>query len=309
MSIYGLRDSALNRERNISHVLLGMSLLLHEVQRVVQEEFEWEAPVFRRAVVTADDKRFITRECATVSPFDPENRRQGMLRRITAGDGVCEKWTCRYGSVVLFLESEEQRAEIPLGLWARILRLYAIPGGALFRVFFMGLRHLRQFPSRHEPITAIHINGGYTYPCRHDTIVIYRAEDATRVLLHELQHSTCLDHEHDGTDHVEAETEAWAELWHVALLSQGKPQLFHRLLQLQSDWIQDQNERVRDHMKDPYSMEFPWRYTIGKENVWRRWGILRPFRGTVRVGRSLRLTCVPSDALQRTFGVIGSTVL
>ena len=285
-----------------------MSLLLHEVQRVVLEEFELEAPMFRREDVTTDDMRFMTRECATASPFDPENRRQDMLRRITTGNGVCEKWTCRYGSVILFLESKMQRAEIPLTLWARILRLYAIPGGALFRVFFMGLRHLRQFPSRHEPVTPIHINGGYTYPCRHDTIVIYRAEDATRVLLHELQHSTCLDHD-DGTDLVEAETEAWAELWHVAILSQGKPQLFHRLLQLQSDWIQDQNERVRDHMKDPTSMEFPWRYTIGKENVWRRWGILRPFRGTVRVGRSLRLTCPPSDAIQRTFGVLGSTVL
>jgi hypothetical protein len=286
-----------------------MSLLLHEVQLVAQEEFQLDPPVFRKSAVTADDRRFITRECATVSPFDPENRRQRMLRHVTEGGGVCEKWTCRYGSVILLLESEEQRAEIPLELWARILRLYAIPGTALFRVFLFGLRHLRQFPSRHEAIKAIHINGGYTYPCRHDTIVIHRLEDATRVLLHELQHSTCLDHEEDGTDLVEAETEAWAELWHVALLSQGKPHLFHRLLQLQSDWIQDQNERVRDHMKDPQSMEFPWRYTIGKENVWRRWGILRPFRGTVRVGQSLRLTCVPSDALQRTFGVLGSTAL
>jgi len=287
-----------------------MSLLLHEVQLVAQEDFEGEPPVFRRGVMTAEDQHFIARECSTASPFDPENRRQSMLRRVTAGEGVCEKWTCRYGSVILFLESEEQRAEIPLGLWGRILRLYAIPGTRAFRVFFFGLRHLRQFPPRHAAVEAIHINGGYTYSCRHDTIVIHRMEDATRVLLHELQHSTCLDHEEDGTDRIEAETEAWAELWYVALLSQGKPHLFHRLLQLQSDWIQAQNERVRRHMKDPHSMEFPWRYTIGKENVWRRWGILRPFRGTVRVGSSLRLTCPPSDALQRTFGVpSGSTAL
>ena len=280
-----------------------MSLLLHEVQLVAQEEFQQEPPVLHKRHMTEDDWRFINKECATASPFDPENSRQFMLRRVTAGTGVCEKWSCAYGSVILFLESKEQQAEIPLDLWARILRLYAVPGGALFRIFFFGLRNLRQFPSRHEAIKAIHINGGYTYPCRHDTIVIYRLEDATRVLLHELQHSTCLDHKEDGTDLVEAETEAWAELWHVALLSQGKPHLFHRLLQLQSDWIQDQNKRVRMHMKDPTSMEFPWRYTIGKEHVWRRWGILLPFRGTVRAGRSLRLTCVPSDALQRTFGV------
>ena len=56
-----------------------MSLLLHEVQRVVLEEFELEAPMFRREDVTADDMRFMTRECATASPFDPENRRQDML--------------------------------------------------------------------------------------------------------------------------------------------------------------------------------------------------------------------------------------
>jgi hypothetical protein len=154
MSIYGSHDSALNRRKNISHPLLGMSLLLHEVQLVVQEEFELEPPVFRKGIVTADDKRFMAQECETASPFDPENRRQGMLRHVTAGGGVCEKWTCRYGSVILLLESKEQRAEIPLGLWARILRLYAIPGTALFRVFLFGLRHPRQFPPRHEAIKA-----------------------------------------------------------------------------------------------------------------------------------------------------------
>lgn len=281
-----------------------MSHLLHEVLRVAYEEFQHEPPVLRKTRPTEADWTFITRECATASPFDPTHCRQEMLRRVMDGHGICETWTSAHGSFVLFLESETQRQEIPLALWARILRLYSIPGTPPFRIFFLGLRHRRVFPSsRQEHIQPIHINGGYTYSCRHDTIVIYRMEDATRVLLHELQHSTCLDHEKDGTDRIEAETEAWAELWHVALLSQGKSHLFHRLLQLQSDWIQGQNARVQMHMKDPTSMEFPWRYTIGKENVWRRWGILRPFHGMVRVGSSLRLTCVPSDALKRTFGI------
>jgi hypothetical protein len=32
-----------------------------------------------------------------------------------------------------------------------------------------------------------------------------------------------------------------------------------------------QNEEVKKHMSNPSSREFPWRYTLGKEEVWRRW--------------------------------------
>ena len=37
---------------------------------------------------------------------------------------------------------------------------------------------------------------------------IYKAEDATRVLIHELMHSSCADNHENGIDIVEAETEA-----------------------------------------------------------------------------------------------------
>ena len=114
---------------------------------------------------------------------------------------------------------------------------------------------------------------------------MYRAEDATRVLIHELQHSCCLDHPEQGVDQVEAETEAWAELLYVALLSEGDPETFSQFLSRQSTWMVTQNDEVKKHMKSATSkgpmikgseMEFPWRYTLGKEEVWRRWGLLSP---------------------------------
>jgi hypothetical protein len=153
-----------------------------------------------------------------------------------------------------------------------------------------------------EEIKPQHINGGYTYHCNRETIMIYRAEDATRVLLHELMHSCCLDKMERGIDQVEAETEAWAELLYIGFLSQGKAQLFRLLHQRQSDWMRVQDQAVKAHMKKP--RDFPWRYTMGKEEVWQRWGILLPISAYEKEAQmSLRLTAPPSDMIKRRFHV------
>jgi len=122
---------------------------------------------------------------------------------------------------------------------------------------------------------------------------------------------------------VEAETEAWAELFYIVILSQGKKYMFKDLIQRQSEWMIKQNRKVRKHMKNPDSpilvekgqpdgMEFPWRYTIGKEEVWERWGILRrdEMKPVINVGNSLRLTYPPTATLKDRFKVIReSTIL
>jgi hypothetical protein len=137
-----------------------------------------------------------------------------------------------------------------------------------------------------------------------ETIVIYRAEDATRVLLHELQHASCLDHKEHGTDLVEAETEAWAELLYAGILSQGKKPLFYELVRKQADWMQAQNAVVKRHIH--HERQFPWRYTVGKEEVWRRWGLIQSVHSHSHPSKpmySLRLTPPPSTALKRAFGI------
>jgi hypothetical protein len=267
--------------------------LLNITLDIVQNEFKKEEPQWFQCEWNDSDAKFLHEECNKDSEFDPTNVRKSLIKNIN-NSTVLE---CAYGKIHVIYDNPLQKYDIPWGLWGRILRLYS--HRKPFKIFFLAGTNTRQFPDGDSPITPYNINGGYTYPCNHETIVIYRAEDATRVLIHELQHSCCLDNQALGIDRVEAETEAWAELIYCALLSRGVHNMFHKLLQKQSTWIQCQNNRVRNHLKSP--MGFPWRYTIGKEEVWRRWNILQPLRKLMYP--TLRLTYPPSNDMKTFFKV------
>jgi hypothetical protein len=289
-----------------------MSILVNTLLDRVQKEFSLPEVVWENTDISRKDLRFLGEECNKDSEFDPINKRKLMFEEMMKGNLFVVTSKCEYGQVMAVFETMEQMAELPWDLWGRILRMFSEPFRKPFKVFFLGNRSLRQFPSGEDPITPENINGGYTYRCDPETIVIYRAEDATRVLIHELQHSCCLDNPKNGVDIIEAETEAWAELFYVAIISQGKKYMFKDLIQRQSEWIIKQNRKVRQHMMSPDTMEFPWRYTIGKEEVWERWGILRrdEMKPVINVGKSLRLTYPPNDVLKNRFKVIKeSTIL
>lgn len=255
----------------------------------IRQEFKKPPPPWRMVPMEPTDLQFLSKECNQASEFDPSNKRQAMYQDLVQGKAPVVIAQCPYGQVTVVLDSPIQRGDLPWALWARILRLYSEKknGTDPFKVFLLASPSLRQFPSGTKPITPENVNGGYTYRCQKDTILIYRAEDATRVLLHELQHSCCLDHPEQGVDQVEAETEAWAELLWVALLSEGDPTRFQELLSRQRTWMVTQNDEVKKHknkatskgpmMKtgdDSVRVEpFPWRYTLGKEEVWREWGL------------------------------------
>ena len=132
-----------------------------------------------------------------------------------------------------------------------------------------------------------------------EKIVIKRAKEETRVLIHELQHASCLD-KHHSIDLLEAETEAWAELIYIGLLSGGKKCIFNDICNRQSEWIVKQNARVKKYIGN--TRAFPWRYTVGKEEVWRRWNILTKFTSGLKV-KSLRLTFPPNEIVKRRFNV------
>ena len=281
--------------------------LLDAVFDVVRYEYEKLEPVWKTSRMVTTDHAFLEKECSTPSEFDPFGWRKQMFDMYLNGNAVVDVRECAYGRVVaLGLRSvEDVLAGIPWGLWGRILRLYCQTKKA--KIFFLASPYLRTIPSGRTPLGPENINGGYTYHCNMETIVIYRAEDATRVLLHELQHASCLDHMEHGVDIVEAETEAWAELLYAGLLSQGEKPLFHELVKKQADWMQAQNAVVKRHIH--HERQFPWRYTVGKEEVWERWGLLeRHSRVSHALSRashmySLRLTPPPSAALKQAFGV------
>jgi hypothetical protein len=58
-------------------------------------------------------------------------------------------------------------------------------------------------------------------------------------------------------------------------------------------------------------MEFPWRYTLGKEEVWRRWNILSEvdLAPPLQVGTSLRLTFPQNGIMKDRFKVSRSSTI
>jgi len=288
-----------------------MSLIMETVLFTITHEFSLNEPEWKPTQLTKADIKFLKDECTKSSNFDPTNKRLQMYNNMMSGQAYITSNKCKYGTVIGIFDNVTEMNEMPLGLWGRIFRIYSTKSQQPFRVYFMANMSRREFPEDDKEITPENINGGYTYRCTNDTIFIYRAEDATRVLIHELQHACCLDDIDKGVDIVEAETEAWAELIYVALLSQGKKYMFKDFIQRQSEWMRKQNEKVRKHMKDPDSKEFPWRYTIGKEEVWRRWNILRDddMKPFMKVGNSLRLTFPPNDIIKDKFEVSRNSIV
>ena len=284
-----------------------MSILLNSVLDSIRHEYSNPAPLWTISyIIDPKDMEYLHNECTIGSEFDPNNRRKTLYNNMLSGRVSTIVATCPYGKVIAILENVEQVLDIPWPLWARMMRLYAEKGHPPFKVYFLGNTHMRTFPENHKLITPENINGGYTYPGNRETIMIYRAEDATRVLLHEMMHSCSLDNHANGVDQVEAETEAWAELIYIGMLSKGIKKEFYGLLHLQSEWMRKQNLKVKQYMHHPESREFPWRYTIGKEDIWRKWNILpttskgRPY---ISIGNSLRLTHPPSNVLKTRFQV------
>jgi hypothetical protein len=283
--------------------------LLDAVFDVVRYEYDKLEPVWKTSRILSTDLTFLEKECGDSSEFDPFEWRKQMFDMYKKGKAFIDVRECAYGRVVA-IGTQSISTSIPWGLWGRILRLYRQDKKA--KIFFLATPYLRTIPSGSKPLGPENINGGYTYSCNMETIVIYRAEDATRVLIHELQHASCLDHMEHGVDLVEAETEAWAELLYAGLLSQGEKPLFHELVKKQADWMHAQNAVVKRHIH--HERQFPWRYTVGKEEVWERWGITNEIHNTLRISRvsphtlrhpmhSLRLTPPPSATLKQAFGV------
>lgn len=201
-----------------------------------------------------------------------------------------------YGKVIYI---QIGRVEPPWDLWGRIFQwLGPAPSvlgrqgpatsiGQRWRLFWFPAPNKRLMPTEGE-VGPAHLNGGYTFPCKSDCIVVYRHEEATRVLLHEILHAACLDPPAD-LPLKEATTETWAELYLVALCSGGSLKKAAELWATQSQWISNQNSKL----KIQYGIEGPehyaWRYTVGRELILRSLKIELPEPKSSR-SRSLRLT-------------------
>ena len=187
-----------------------------------------------------------------------------------------------------------------LELWSLIFAMFSIKGRPA-RVIWFAHPLKRSAPRRAAlPPGPESVNGGYCTRGHPDSIIIYRKEDATRVLIHELLHATGADtHAVTPTSKdipfIEATTEAWAEVIY-ALLIDGREGL-----QNQISYAVKQNELLIDIYGGDGAgtpAAYIWRYTIGREECWKRLGIV-PGGAAVQVPHpadSLCLTARPLPA-------------
>lgn len=262
----------------------------------IKQEYTLPIPKWKyKRIIPSSKWKWIQEECSKSSDFDTLRLRQDIIGKANQTHKQFYA-TCDYGSVSMITDDGIIPSDVPWELWGRIFRIFYKK--TPISVYFLAHSSLRLFPSTtSRPILPENINGGYTYPCRSDTIVIYRAEDATRVLIHELQHACCLDDHQTTVDEIEAKTEAWAELIYTALLSKGDKKIWKILWNRQLAWISQQNRQIRKYMK--IQRAFPWRYTLGKEKVldqmllWKE--IRHEFTNDYLPNISLRLTAPPTQ--------------
>jgi hypothetical protein len=254
----------------------------------------------------------LEKECSGPSEFDEILSKQTLFKQYKEGkiQPFVVEHTITKDIVVALFPDPAQAKEVPWALWSQIVQLFARPNRQPHTIFLLAHQAIRHFPAYGKPVTPRHINGGYTYPCNADCVFIFRAEDATRVLLHELFHSGCCDNTQLNLEEREAETEAWAELFWCGLLSRGDLKVFKSLVQAQGSLIRSQNRRLQiGHHFQPGYQGFPWRYTTGKELLWAKWNLLEGTTDQMHLDNSLRLTLFVPPSIKKLFGVPAASTL
>jgi len=261
---------------------------------------------WKRSPLDKEHLAILEKECSGPSEFDEILSKQTLYKQYIQGrlQPYVVEHTLTRDVVVGLFPTPAQIQEVPWALWSQIVQLFRRSNGQPHTIFLLAHPAIRYFPAYGKPVTPLHINGGYTYPCKADCVFLFRAEDATRVLLHELFHSGCCDNTQINLEEREAETEAWAELFWCALVAQGDLKTFKSLVLEQGSLIRSQNRRLLEgrHFQHGYQ-GFPWRYTIGKELLWAKWDLLEGTTDQMELGNSLRLTLPLLPTIKKLFGV------
>lgn len=253
--------------------------LAHTVWDMPEEFWIDDSPRLR-------DTNLLEKEGAGESSIDDMNLRGEMVAKWRNGEALLRVKELPGRTRVVFLGTDLQWSQIPWALWARIFQAIGHPVG---HVLFYAHPLLREFPEKGESIKAKNINAGYSFICQQKMVVIYRFEEATRVLLHELLHTACFDKGLPVED-LEANTEAWTEVFLCAILSKGGVKQFNHLWKQQCAWIEAQTR----HLQEVWGIEGPhdyvWRYTIGRHKVLLKKGFMKTNSVPINISIGLRFT-------------------
>jgi len=226
------------------------------------------------------DIQLLEKEANEGSNIDEINLRSEMIQKWKQKEVTLRVKELPRRTRLIFLGTDSQWEQIPWALWARIMQAIGHPVG---HILFYAHPLNRAFPEGSTDIGAANINAGYSYICRKSLVVIYRFEEATRVLLHELLHTACFDSEKNTVD-LEASTEAWTEILLCSLLSKGSLHQFNKLWKQQCSWIEAQTLLLRDKYNVNSPSDYAWRYLVGKHEVLNSMGFMEkcpPYSGEI----------------------------
>ncbi len=242
--------------------------ILTEIYNRIHTIYKTPSLTIKKFILTPSDKRKIKQYAEEESNFDGDNYRINTFKSGPLGGVKIGEHT-----VYLIGESSSNKEELNerYKLFGRVLQMMGSDNK--YTIYFFQNPSLRVFPPIGSEVGPKNINGGYCLACQPDTIVIYREEDALRVLIHELQHAACCDEKGKPVPELEAETEAWAEVFYAMLLAIHNGLSMEAGWRIQSGWSLGQNARLRNQFGIRNQTDYAWRYTVGKEDVWRRWNL------------------------------------
>jgi hypothetical protein len=204
------------------------------------------------------------------SRFDPHRLRATVYADLVAGKArlVCKRGVVGRSSMKV-LAAVYPETEINWSLWGDIFRTFTGTAGrpVAWRVVLFAHPRPREMPVRSEEPGPAHVNGGYAIAGDPASIVIYREEEAPRVLLHEMLHAAGTDDMRNEESKREVLTETWAELFLVAVKAKGSRRLAASLWETQARWIENQESLLRGSHNVLGPHNYAWRYTVGRSEV------------------------------------------
>ena len=232
--------------------------------------------------ITPNDINALREQATEELVWDTSKIRLSMWEKWLKKEVSLKAFSCEFGRVIVLGTAE------PPPSWIRIFRL--LKTTQKIRIIWFASEEKRVAPPQGKPIMPTHVNGGYAQKCNSGSIVIFRKEEATRVLIHELLHTSCTD-PIAYLPQVEADTEAWAEVILVAIASKGEQHIFDKLWSIQATYSVKQSAAARKYHQVRSSADYGWRYITGRLEYFRTLGLHLPSEPkTIVPVRSFRLT-------------------
>ena len=258
----------------------------------LRAEFQHPEPYSIQDQITVDDIHFLQNLGKNTDQFDKNQLKKKLVDGIATGATRLEKRSCTLGTILILIPEAEPWVRIPWESYWRVIRCLSPKKPVKIYLFASTVR--RHFPEIGQPIEPEHINGGLAEQCNPQSIVLYRREESLRTLIHELFHTSCSD-PNTSIPWVEADCEAWAEIFLCAFAARGIYSRFIKLFQEQMIYALQQSEKARRHHGVGSPDAYAWRYVTGRLVIWERLGFALPEltsneRSRALQRQSLRLT-------------------